>query len=208
MRSTAAEIVRSQLGAAAVGALLMIFFGFYHVAEPTGSDLYSKAALVFYHTLRIGGVLMAATAVGLAIGHPVALAADAFVAGLAGLLLIGTGLVMLADGGGGAQSLINFVCGAGFVSSAKHSWHVYRQLSPPHPSSFGLEPQSVGLERSRAIEPERPRRPDPPPPDEPAVPNPPPDSKALRAAPPSEAAPPPEGYLAALSRKDPPPRGT
>ncbi len=120
--------VRRHVTPAAIGAVLLLYFGFNHLAEPTGSDWFHRAAWVFFHTLRIGGVSMGVVVVGLAMGHPLALAFDALVAVVIGVLLVGTGVVMLLAGGEAAQSIINLVCGSGFVSSGVHSWREYAAL--------------------------------------------------------------------------------
>ena len=124
--SRTAAIVRRNAGAAAIGAAFLLYFGFVHWTVPTGSDLFSKANLVFLYTLRFGGVALALIAIGSLTGAPLVLMVDAIVCVAIGVLFILTGILMLVDGGGGLQTIINCVCGAMFVSAARRSWQDYR----------------------------------------------------------------------------------
>jgi hypothetical protein len=121
--------VRQNFGPAAIGAICLLYFGFFHLTEPSGADLFSRANWVFYHTLRIGGLAMAAIALWCVVGRPIALAVDAVVSVLIGGLLILTGLGMAVDGGDMLQTVINVVCGGMFISSGFHNWKDYRFLS-------------------------------------------------------------------------------
>jgi hypothetical protein len=163
--------VRAHAGSAALGAALMIFFGFFYVSEPSRTDLFGKAAFVFIWTLRMGGVLTAVVTLWLATGHRPALFVDAVLAVVIGLLFIGTGLVMLIDGGHWVQSLINLVFGSGFISAGLHSWRNFVQT---------VAPRLVGGDDAPPIAPR-------------------PVAHST-----IDSAPPPNGYLAALSRKQPP----
>lgn len=141
-----ASAVRSRVAPAAIGALLLLYFGFAHLSEPTGTDLYHRAALVFYYTLRFGGLAMALAAMALATGHRLALAIDAVTTVPIGLLLIGTGVVMFVDGGDMPQSLINVLCGGGFVSSGRHHWRVFRSLEARPVPTIAPRPNLESLE--------------------------------------------------------------
>lgn len=123
---TIASIVRRGAGAAAIGAAFLLYFGFVQLTLPTGSDLFSKANLVFLYTLRFGGVALALIAIGSLTGAPLVLMVDAIVCVAIGVLFILTGILMLVDGGGGLQTIINCVCGAMFMSAARRNWQDYR----------------------------------------------------------------------------------
>ncbi len=125
-----ANRVRGNVAPAAIGAAFLLYFGFLHLAEPTGTDLFNRANWVFYHTLRLGGLAMAAVAFWSLLGQGITLAVDAVVAVLIGALLILTGLAMTIDGGDMPQTIINVVCGGMFISSGLHNWKDYRFLSP------------------------------------------------------------------------------
>jgi len=127
MHAEQRDYIRGQAGSALLGAGLMLFFGFAYMNEPAGTDLFNRAAWVFFHTLRIGGVAMLLAACALMSGYTVALLLDAVVAGIIGLLLIGTGVAMAVDGGDLVQTAINLFCGYGFVTSARKNWSVYQQ---------------------------------------------------------------------------------
>lgn len=120
------DYIRGQAGSALLGAGFMLFFGFGYMGEPTGTDLFGRAAWVFFQTLRIGGVAMLLTAGALISGRVMALLVDAVVAGIIGLLFIATGAAMAVDGGDIAQTAINLICGYGFATSARRNWIVFQ----------------------------------------------------------------------------------
>ena len=145
--------VKTQASSAWIGAAMLLFFGFGYLTEPSGTDLFSKAAWVFYQTLRIGGIAMAAAAAFLTTGHTLALAVDAVVAVTVGLLLIATGAVMFIDGGEALQPLINVICGTGFASSGRRSWAAYTSLA-----AGAIEPPALTREdQGRSTPPPLPR---------------------------------------------------
>jgi len=129
-RAVVAARVRQNVVPAAIGAAFLLYFGFLHLAEPTGTDLFNRANWVFYHTLRLGGLAMAAVALWSMLGQGITLAVDAVITVVIGGLLILTGLAMAIDGGDMLQTVINVVCGGMFVSSGRHNWKDYRFLSP------------------------------------------------------------------------------
>jgi len=118
--------VRQNVAPAAVGATFLLYFGFFHLAEPTGTGLFDRASWVFYHTLRVGGAALAAIAAWSLLGQPITLAIDAVVTVAIGALLILTGLGMAIDGGEILQTIINVVCGGMFTSSGIRNWRDYR----------------------------------------------------------------------------------
>jgi len=103
-----------------LAAALLLFFGFYYLARPSGSDLFSIAALVFFYTLRIGGIAMAVVALWSLSGHGAALFVDAIVSVVIGLLLVLTGLGLLT-GGDLLQTVLNVVIGGMFISAGRRS---------------------------------------------------------------------------------------
>ena len=129
-RAVVAARVRQNVVPAAIGAAFLLYFGFLHLAEPTGTDLFNRANWVFYQALRLGGLAMAAVALWSMLGQGITLAVDAVIAVVIGGLLILTGLAMAIDGGDMLQTVINVVCGGMFISSGLHNWKDYRFLSP------------------------------------------------------------------------------
>ena len=120
--------VRRNVGSAGLAAGLLIFFGFFCVAEPTEGGLWGYAALVFYHTLRFGGLAMAAVAVWSSLGHPLALFFDAVVSCLIGAILILSGVLMAIGGGSLLPTLLMIVCGALFVSAGLRNGRDFLQF--------------------------------------------------------------------------------
>lgn len=218
----------------------MLFFGFAHLAEPSGTDLFGRSWLVLYHTLRIGGLAMATIALWLGTGHLPALLADAVVAILIGAVLILTGAGMLLDGGDALQTIVNVFCGGMFVSSGLrnrreflefrgHKGRAVRSLLQSHAAEHsesrpadqstrengpeqteGKPPVSSSATRLRQL------------PAHEADPAPSSGSASVQVdtsseggetpeaasprTPVSSSEPPPEGFLAAFAKKDPPPQ--
>ena len=195
--------VRQNVAPAAIGAAFLLYFGFFQLAEPTGTELFDRASWVFYHTLRVGGFAMAAVAAWSMFGQPITLAVDAVVTVAIGILLILTGLGMSVDGGAMVQTIINVVCGAMFSSSGVRNWRDFRVISSTKKLN---DPPTLTRDLGDSD-----RRPQP--------------SQDVRRKPPSlsrgegrgdgqaqresttPVAPPPEGFLASLAKKPPPPTG-
>ncbi len=137
--------VRHHTGAAALAGALLIFFGFFYLAKPAGSDLYGKAGIVFFHTLRFGGLAMVAVAVWLSLGHLLALIVDAAVSVVVGVLFIVTGVVMIIDGGGMLQTLINVVCGTMFMATGLQYRREYQQLARLYGGDEDLTEEDVDI---------------------------------------------------------------
>ncbi len=226
MPASAACRVRRAATGTAIGAALLLFFGFVHLARPTGTDLFSQAWLVVYYALRIGGVASAAIAVWLWTGHRPALIVDAVVAVLLGVIFVLSGLAMLFDGGGAFQSAIITICGGSFVSSGFRNGRDYMRMIAcgPAPSSEGRPTHSPILRQSAECRPsnvaslperlmQRSASSDPPgsrtdPVSErkPGVSAASPEHEAEDSPSTTDATaePPPEGFLAAFARKKPP----
>ena len=117
--------IRQNIGSAGLAAALLIFFGFFWVDAPTGADWWSAAGRVFLLTLKIGGLAMAGVAIWCSFGEPLALLCDSIVSCAIGVILAGTGLVMLLDGGGYFQPAVNIVCGVLFLSAGLRNGRDY-----------------------------------------------------------------------------------
>ncbi|MDO8630345.1 MAG: hypothetical protein Q7R41_07615 [Phycisphaerales bacterium] len=225
--ASSAEVIRiRQAGTGtAIGAALLLFFGFVQLARPTGTDLFSHAWLAVYYALRIGGVASAAIAFWLWTGHRPALIADAVLAVLLGAIFVLSGLAMLFDGGGAFQCAIITICGGMFVSSGFRNGRDYMQMIAcgPAPSSGARLAHSPIVRQSAECRPSNvaslPERPM-----QRSASSGPPDSRTdpvserklggsaapleqeaedSRSTPDATAEPPPEGFLAAFARKKP-----
>ena len=120
--------VRSNAGSTTIAAALMLYFGFVHLAEPTGTDLFSWAAWILFHTLRIGGITMAILAVWSLIGQPIVMAVDAFASIIIGAIFMLTGLAMFIDGGGMFQPLLYAIFGWTFISAGQNNRSTYSYI--------------------------------------------------------------------------------
>ncbi len=127
-RDSVQERVRKAAPATLIGAVLMLYFGFVHLARPDGVDVFHRAALVLYYTLRIGGIALGVTTLLLYVGRPVALVIDAVLAIPAGAIIAICGLLMLLDNGEALNSVILIFCGGSFVSSGFHNAREYWRI--------------------------------------------------------------------------------
>ncbi len=189
--------VRQNVVSTAIGAAFLLFFGFFQLTEPTGTDLFSRANWVFYYTLRLGGLAMAAVAAWSLLGQFITLAVDAVVTVAIGALLILTGLGMAVDGGAMVQTIINVVCGGMFISSGVRNWKDYRWFSSAKTSNdHSMSTRDYGdFDRRPRASPEDRRKPPPSTVGE---------GRAQREST-TPVVPPPEGYLASLAKKPAPP---
>ncbi len=124
-----ASRVRQNAASAGIPALLMVYFGFLALARPAGPGLFNWAALAFYCTLRIGGVLMALTAVWSLTGRRSVLLVDGVVSIAIGALFVLSAMGMLIDGGGAFTSGLYVVFGIMFISSGVRNWHEFFNLA-------------------------------------------------------------------------------
>ena len=136
-----ASRVRQNTLSAAIAAALMIYFGYFQLSRPVGTDLFHQAGLVFYYTLRLGGLAMAGIALWSMMGQRSVLIVDAVVSIAIGVLFVLTGLAMWLDGGGMFQTILNAVFGAMFISAGARNWRDYSLWAIPsdRPVSFGVE---------------------------------------------------------------------
>ena len=193
--------VRQNVTPAAIGAAFLLYFGFFQLTEPTDTELFDRASWVFYHTLRLGGVAMGAVAAWAVFGHPITLAGDAVVTVAIGALLILTGLGMAVDGGAMVQTIINVVCGGMFISSGVRNWRDYRFFAATKTSNDpALPTRNLGdVDRRPHASPDVRRKPPSPSAGEGRG-----EGRAPREST-TPIAPPPEGFLASLAKKPPPP---
>lgn len=202
MPASAACRVRPAATGTAIGAALLLFFGFGYLARPTGTDLFSQAWLAVYYALRIGGVASAAIAVWLWTGHRPALIVDAVVAVVVGSAFVLCGLAMLFDGGEVLQSAIIVICGGSFVSSGLRNGRVFFQMSGPPRRPTTVTPPALKTQAFRS-EPPSPARASPSKEDVDAADGLPSARSSNKLETPAE--PLTEGFLASFAQKKPPP---
>ncbi|OWY71676.1 hypothetical protein B7486_08370 [cyanobacterium TDX16] len=170
---------------AAIGALLMLGYGWGmggFSALGSASNLYTAAVALFNGMLKFGGIAMAISAAICLTGRSVGLLTDAVVSGICGIVMVGCAVIWITSGGGiDMQDLLILIFGGLFVSGARRSLSEYRSVQP-----IAAPP----VARAGSVESQPPH---------PASIRPP----SLSGA---DAEPPPDGYLAALSKeKDEPP---
>jgi len=170
---------------AAIGALLMLGYGwgmggFSSLSSAGG--FYIAAVSVFNGMLKFGGIAMAVSAAICLTGKAVGLLTDAVVSGICGLVMVGCAVIWIASGGGfDMQDLLILIFGGLFISGARRSLSEYRSVQPTAAPSVA---------RAGNVESQ------------------PPHPASIRPASLGGAddEPPPDGYLAALSKeKDEPP---
>lgn len=142
-----AAFVRANATSAGLAALCLLFFGFYVLADPTGTTGFARANWVYLYTLRIGGIAMAVIAVWSLLGHRVALAVDAVASLLIGGLLIVSALVLKYLGWDMVNTVISVICGGMFVSSGVRNGRLYAGFASVHRAQATLDallPAAVG----------------------------------------------------------------
>lgn len=129
--------VRQNAGSAALAAACLMFFGFLGGFQPPEvTNLFTLGDAVFNYTLRIGGVLMAVVAAASLTGRLFALAADASVSAGIGLLLVLSGICMLAGGGGLAVNYVLYVVFGGlFLSVGVRNGREYLAMTTAAPKT-------------------------------------------------------------------------
>jgi hypothetical protein len=132
--NAAAGTVRGYAVWAGIAALLLLYFGFavYTAGLTSGGR-------IFVHTLRIGGIAMAASTLLLLTGWPKALAFDGLSSIAIGAALFLSGSLMLTSQGG-AEAILNLVFGFVFASAGWNELSVFRTLEAPRRRS---EPEQV-----------------------------------------------------------------
>jgi hypothetical protein len=169
-------------------AALMLYFGWVAPARGvSASAFYNTTVDILYGTLRFGGLAMLAVAAGYFAGWKPTRWLNAAVSGACGLVLLLVGAYWLIDAGlASLQSLLLVVFGVMFLRDAASAWRSHvaeRAAGDAAPDARDAPPVA------------RPARPGPPQPAHPATLRP----STLADA---ENQPPPEGYLAALSKED------
>jgi len=124
-----ASQVRQNAWSAAIAAALMIYFGFFVLAEPTGAGLFSWSALAFYHTLRIGGIAMALIVLWSLLGDRTVLLVDGIASSVIGALFVLSAVGLLLGGGAMFETLLYVVFGSMFISSGRRNYREYFYLA-------------------------------------------------------------------------------
>ena len=120
--------VRAAAPATLIAAVLMFFFGFIYLARPSGDELFERAAIVLYHTLRIGGFAFLIASAVMFAGLPIGLLLDAALALPCGVILLGCGLLMALGGGDVINTIILVLCGIGFLPAGLRSANQYLDI--------------------------------------------------------------------------------
>lgn len=146
------SIIRQTATGTAIGAALMLYFGYAHLARPMGTDVFGYASLVLFHALRIGGLISVGIAIWLWVGHRTALLVDAVVALVLGMTFLLSGIAMVLNGGDVFQSAIIAICGGTFVSSGIRTGRTYRRLSDWGPVSGSRSGRNQAREQSQPVQ--------------------------------------------------------
>lgn len=121
-----------------IGAALMLYVGFgMNLSGVSDSAFYNGSVAAFTWTMKIGGIAMGAVALLLWAGLRPALLVDAVLAAAIGAVLMGTGLVWMANGD--MQGILNLVFGVLFLGAAKTSWQAHRFASGVQAGGFPVE---------------------------------------------------------------------
>lgn len=165
-------LARNAAGNSGFAAVLMLFFGFYRWGSygTSESALYNFSVPLLTWTLLVGGALLGAASLLSMRGMHGALALDAAVSALCGVIFLFVGLLWTWHDGLGFNSLL-ILFGVMYLRAARETWSFFR----------------APAEAVDAIPVATPVAPPPA-----AVPDP--------ALPAPHEPPPPDGYLAALGR--------
>lgn len=177
--------IRAIAGQAVIAGLLMTFYGWYMSGKGiSSSTAYNTMVDVFYWMLRLGGPLLLVGAAICYQGVRVGALFDGIVTLACGIVMVGYGISGLPTGVGvGLNNMLALVFGAIFIQSARRSLAVYR-----HSRTESAPDERAAVQIARPVEPVHPA------------------SVHADVMPGAEEPPPPDGYLAALSReKDEPP---
>lgn len=177
--------IRAIAGQAVVAGLLMTFYGWFMSGKGiSSSTAYNTMVDVFYWMLRVGGPLLLVGAAICYTGMRAGALFDGIVTGVCGLVMIAYGISGLPTGVGvGLNNMLALIFGALFISSARRSLAIYG-----HSRAESAPTERVAVQIARPVEPVHPA------------------SVHPDVMPGVEEPPPPDGYLAALSReKDEPP---
>lgn len=168
----------------AVTGLIMLLYGAYLTATGwTGlvvDDLYNLAVEVFKWTLKIGGGAMLVAAVLCFTGRRIGLLLDCLLSGTCGLIMVACAAIWLTRGKGiDLQDAVILIFGAIFIRAAWVSWSIFAEASAPSEAA-ATEPPAPEPIHPASIHPD--------------------------VLPGEGEAPPPEGFLAAMSKdKNEPP---
>lgn len=155
----------------ALAALLMLLYGWYQ-GGPQGvsnSALYNSSVEVFRWMLRVGGVAMLLTSAVCFVGRRVGLLLDFLVTGLCGAIMLGVGAIgLFAGGAAGMPDILVLIFGFVFLRAAWVSWSLYGE-GPSGGGAFPViaaDPPQPERVHPASVHPDSlPREGDPPPPD-------------------------------------------
>jgi hypothetical protein len=173
---------RNAINSLLVGVVLLAY-GFYwspiYLVDDTG--IHNTTITAFFWMLRLGGVVFILVAGLLYAGLRFALLLDALVTGACGLILGGCDLYWIAEDGPDIQEALYLIFGLLFLNAAFGSFRLYRRGGSAE-SPVGASAAAGGQAAVPSDEPPHPAsvRPD-----------------SL----PQDGSPPPDGYLAALSKE-------
>jgi len=145
--------VRQNAGSAFIAALCLNYFGYFHFAIPAVINTFTLGDAIFNYTLRIGGVIMAATLVASLTGKRWVLAIDGVASIAIGVALGLSALIMMLGGGLGINQLIYVFASGMFISAGLRNARDYRDLRPTLLSDESNEFQNVLFEPARAQQP-------------------------------------------------------
>jgi len=128
----AEEKARAAANTTMFGAAIMLFFGFLYLGRPFGDDLFHRAGLVLYYTLRIGGLAFAGIAILLYLGQPIGLLLDGILALPCGVILLACGVLMLTDGGDWLNTFILVFGGISFFPTGWNNLQASREIRSGH----------------------------------------------------------------------------
>ncbi len=120
--------VRCNTTPASLTAGMLIFFGFMVHGGPTGDGMFLAGDTLFHYALRVGGLAMVAVAVMSAIGTPYALFTDAIVSGLVGMSLCVSAALLSTATEVSFNYIIYFIVGFTMVMSGLRNWRDYGKL--------------------------------------------------------------------------------
>ena len=129
---------RGVAGWTTIAALLLLYFGYvqYRGIPEDSVAPQRQGWWLFLYGLRIGGILLALSAVACWSGLSPALRIDAIASGATGLALVASGALIYTDNS--TQAFLNVLFGALFAHGGYRSWCEYNALAAaPRPARGG-----------------------------------------------------------------------
>ncbi len=139
-------------GSAAIAGIIMVLLGFWFFRDLVGtseSSVYNISITAFLLTIRVGGVALLVVAALEYMGVGLALVIDAFLTGLAGILLLATAIVWGLNGD--IDGLFLLIFAVILLRAAMSGWRLFR--SPVlAPAEAGEAPDSDGQVQPNRLE--------------------------------------------------------